>query len=59
MLETTTGGNTGNYEAKYNQNSSSGGALEEDDIEIDGEMEKLSKFTKLISPLFLVFFICD
>eukprot|EP00486_Rosalina_sp_Unknown_P000772 CAMPEP_0201564864 /NCGR_PEP_ID=MMETSP0190_2-20130828/3513_1 /ASSEMBLY_ACC=CAM_ASM_000263 /TAXON_ID=37353 /ORGANISM="Rosalina sp." /LENGTH=277 /DNA_ID=CAMNT_0047981617 /DNA_START=27 /DNA_END=860 /DNA_ORIENTATION=+ len=51
-METGTG-TTGNYEAKYNQNSS---ALEEDDdMAIDGDMAKLSKFTKLIAPLYLVF----
>ena len=44
---------TGNYEAKYDHDAS---ALEEDDdLVVDGEMAKLSKFTKLISPLFLVF----
>jgi len=44
-----TGASTGagsNYDSKQN---------EDEDITVDAEMEQLSKFTKLISPLFLVF----
>ena len=57
MLETTSG-TTGNYEAKYNKNASDGALEEDDDLVVDGEMAKLSKFTKLISPIFLVFGVC-
>ena len=39
------GGAGSNYESKHN----------EEDITVDAEMEQLSKFTKIISPLFLVF----
>merc|ERR1712228_172527 len=50
----TTKMNTGNgggssYESKHND-------IEQgDDITVDAEMEQLSKFTKIISPLFLIF----
>merc|ERR1719410_2316015 len=43
------GGGASSYESKHND------IEQDDDITVDAEMEQLSKFTKIISPLFLVF----